>query len=177
MKISIILSSISIVIFIAFTIVFGFRYEREVEGYLKQAADANSVELAEEKLAKAIRGMDRLGLCPAEDSEKPSVFPTDCYTSVIFRTPDEDVGFWRSNIMSTYEDLHSMTDEERADNLTESNQLIKVRETLLDEGDRGVRVTDPPGISLYPNNALFFAWGWLSFLAFFPAVVTTINRL
>jgi hypothetical protein len=142
----------------------GITYEQEVGGFLKQAADANTSELAEKKIKQAIDGMDRRGLCNSESPEAPATFSEDCYTSILWRTPDEDVGYWRTNIQATYDDLHTMTPEERANNLTESNQLMKVRETLLDNGSDGDSVTAPEGISVYPNNAAFFWWGTLSTL-------------
>lgn len=137
-------------------------YEQQVGGFLKQAADANTSELAEKKLKQAIDGMDARGLCNSQSAESPPVFSEDCYTSVLWRTPDEDVGYWRTNIQATYDDLRTMSSEDRADNLTESNQLMKVRETLLDDGQSGTTVTAPEGISASPNNAPLFWWGLLS---------------
>ncbi len=122
-------------------------YEQNVGGFLKQAADANNTSMAEQKLSQASDGMQRLGLCNGGGD--------NCFTSVFYRTPDEDVGFWRANIETTLRDLQAMPDKERSDNLIESNQLIKVRETLMDNGGNGDFVTHPKGISRYPNNALF----------------------
>lgn len=148
------------------------QYDRHIKGFLKQAADANTSELAEKKLLQAMKMMDAMGLCNGSNEETaeypldhaPTTYSEDCYTSVLWRTPDEDVGFWRTNIQATYDDVHTMTPEDRADNLTESNQLMKVRETLLDHGNNGDLVTAPEGISVYPHNTLFFWWGFLSTL-------------
>lgn len=139
-------------------------YEQDIGGHLKLAADANSTALVEKQLALAIGGMERRSLCNGKGD--------NCFTSILYRTPDEDVGFWRGNIESTYEDLSKMGEEERADNLIESNQLIKVRETLLDAGASGDKVTDPQGISIYPNNATYGFWACLSAFVFgFGAVI------
>ncbi len=161
--ITILLSALPAVIMIIGTTILQIQYDREVGGYLKQAADANTTELAEQKLKQAIDGMDERELCPGTKTEEGKLtFSKDCFTSVFWRTPDEDVGYWRENIQATYEDLHDMTPEERADNLIESNQLMKVRETLLDDsGQYGVSVTSPKGIARYPNN---------KFLGFFIAL-------
>lgn len=153
------------------------QYEQQVGGFLKQAADANTAALAEEKLSRAIRGMDELDLCSSESAESPPVFSDDCYTSVFWRTPDEDIGFWRTNVQATYDDLHTMTPEERADNLTESNQLMKVRETLVDHKQSGVSVTDPEGISVYPYNGLLFWWGLVSVVVCVGAGLTRLFTL
>ena len=144
------------------------KYDQQVGGFLKQAADANTTELAEKKLAQAIKGMDDMHICNSQSAEAPPVFSDDCYTSVIWRTPDEDIGFWRTNIQATYDDLRTMSPEDRADNLVESNTLIKVRETLLDQGQH-VRVTAPEGISVYPNNKPLFWWGLFSLIGFMGA--------
>lgn len=146
----------------------GIRYDQDIGGHLKLAADANTTELAQERLKIAIDGMNAWNLCNSMGDE--------CFTSVLWRTPDEDIGYWRTNIQSTYEDLSSMTEAERADNLIESNQLMKVRETLLDSGENGVDVTDPDGISIYPHNALYMLWGWVSFLGLLGIGVTWFVR-
>ena len=140
-------------------IVLSIHFERTIGGHLKLAADANTTELAQEKIGLAIKGMEEWGFCNQSGD--------NCYTSVIYRTPDEDVGYWRKNIEATYEDLASMTDDERANNLIESNQLMKVRETLLDTGGNGDAVTVPQGISRYPNNLGYGLWLLLSAAAAF----------
>ena len=155
-KVITIIGTTSLLIFILVRGISAIAYEQNISGHLKLAADANSTELAEKQLKIAIDEMERLGLCNSHGDE--------CFTSIIYRTPNEDVGFWRSNIESTFEDLSNMSKEERANNLIESNQLIKVRETLLDAGERGDNVTDPAGISIYPNNGAYAVWGILSFI-------------
>lgn len=126
------------------------RFEQKVGGHLKLAGDANSVEVAEQKLTKALGGMETLDLCNGGGD--------DCFTSVLWRTPEEDVGFWRKNIEGTLANLQAMTAEERSDPLIESNQLMKLRETLLDIEGRGTVVTIPKGIHLYPHNIGYAIW-------------------
>lgn len=128
-------------------------FTQKVGGHLKLAADANSIEISEEKLELAVAGMNEMDLCPKMD---------DCFTSVWYRTPDEDIAFWRMNIEATLKDLNGMSDEERVDNLIVSNQLMKARETLLDSGQNGDYVTSPAGIPMYPHNGFYWWWGVLS---------------
>ena len=156
-KVLTIVSGILFVIFSVYMAVLSIQYDRDIGGHLKLAADSNSTDLAERKLKQAIDGMDRWNLCNQG---------SNCFTSVVYQTPDEDVAFWRENIQNTLNDLTSMSPAERADNLIESNQLLKVRETLLDSGANGDHVTDPPGISRYPANAGYAVWGILSGLMF-----------
>ena len=124
-------------------------FDRGCEGYLKRAADANTVELAIKNLEVAINYTEANGM-------------TSGYTSALYRTPDEDVGFWHENLRSSLQELRTIKPE--TTQLEKTNVLIKLRETLLDHNKDGVKVTSPSGISIYPNNVLFAWWGWLSFI-------------
>lgn len=123
-------------------------FDRGCEGYLKRAADANTVALAEQNLAIAVKYAEDNGM-------------TSGYTSIIYRTPDEDVGFWYSNLKASLEELRSITPE--ATQLERTNILMKLRETLLDEGNE-VKVTVPNGISIFPDNTMYAILGVLSIL-------------
>ena len=115
-------------------------YDQNVGGYLKRAADANTVPLAKENLETALKYIERQGW-------------TSGYTSVLWRTPDEDVGFWYKNLKSSLEELGEIGSQ--ATQLEKTNVLMKLRETLLDEG-KGTSVTAPEGLSIYPDNKTFF---------------------
>lgn len=157
-KIFTIMCGLSLISYFGAIIVRDIQYERDIGGHLKLAADANDTELAERKLKLAVDNMEAWSFCNDGGD--------NCFTSIIYRTPEEDVGYWRENIESTLADLESMSEEERDDNLIESNQLIKVRETLLDSGSHGDHVTQPSGISRYPQNANFALWALVSTIGF-----------
>jgi hypothetical protein len=129
-------------------IINGITFNQNCGGYLARAANANTVEIAERELARALEYMERNEL-------------TGGYTSVLWRTPDEDVAYWYNNTQTALSELRAV----KADSspLEKSNMLMKLRETLLDRGEKGDHLTAPDGISVYPNNAAFFWWGWLSF--------------
>lgn len=127
----------------------GISFDRNCEGYLKRAADANTVELAEKNLVVALNHLESNGT-------------TSGYTSILYRTPDEDVGFWYQNLQASLKELRSIKPE--AAQLERSNVLMKLRETLLDHGQSGDTVTTPPGISVFPSNTAYFFWGLLSLL-------------
>ena len=146
-------------------IVNNIMFEREVLGHLKLAADANTVTLAEAKLKRALNGAEEWGIC--NDGG-------ECFTSVVYRTPDEDLGFWRQNLEASLADLQAMSPEEREDNLIESNQLMKLRETILDTKNEGEKITYPTGISVYPYNRTYTVVAWLSFLVL---AITGIKEL
>ena len=131
----------------AYLIVSGISFNINCGDYLKRAADANTVELAVKELETALNYIEENDL-------------TDGYTSVIYKSPDEDLGFWYTNIKSAYEELKSIPDN--ATMMEKSNALMKLRETLLDNGEKGETLTIPSGISVYPNNALMMI---LTFIA------------
>jgi len=129
-------------------------YDIDVGSRLKRASDANTVELAQQELDAAIKGIKERRL-------------TSGYTSVLYNTPDEDLGFWYKNIKSASDELKQLPPE--SSQLEKTNVLMKLRETLLDSGEKGMSVTAPSGVSIYPNNVLYGAlgtFGWLFFVVF-----------
>lgn len=116
-------------------------------GYLKRAADANTVETANEELSKAISYLESNNL-------------TTGYTSVLWRTPDEDIGFWYKNLKESHRELSKVDSTTTA--LERTNLLMKLRETLIDNGESGDHITYPDGLSVYPNN---FAWAIAAIVA------------
>lgn len=138
------------------------RFNQNCGGHLKRAADANTVEIAKEELKTAIDYMEAQNL-------------TNGYTSVIYNTPDEDVSFWYNNIKQSYIELESLSDSTSA--LEKSNMLIKLRETLLDHGDKSDSVTMPNGISRHPNTALFGILGFISIIIFLTFAIGWIIQM
>lgn len=128
----------------------GIQFERNVDGYLKLAADSNTVELAKDNLAAAIRYVREKG-------------STQGYTTaLLWTTPDEDVGFWYKNLVASYQELGAVRPE--TTQLEKTNILMKLRETLLDQQKNGTSVTVPTGISVHPHNTKFFWWAVLSLI-------------
>lgn len=125
-------------------------FTQECGGHLKRAADANTVELARSELETAVAYIEREGMIAG-------------YTSVLYRTPDEDVGFWHRNLAASLEELRAVRSD--ASQLESSNVLMRLRETLLDHGEHGESITIPDGISVFQHNRAFCAFGWLSFFA------------
>lgn len=133
--------------------VFDIWFDRGCGGYLKQAADSNTVETARERLGIAVKWAKENKL-------------TDGFTSVVYRTPDEDIGFWFRNISEAEADLRQIPPN--AGVLERSNALLKLRETLVDNSRNGTSVTVPFGISRYPYNTilgLLWAFGFGVFVA------------
>src|SRR5574343_55334 len=122
-------------------IVKSIQFNQNCGGYLDRAASANTVELARQELKIALDYIEQNNL-------------TKGYTSALWRTPDEDLGFWYSNIKTAYTELCNLP--ANSSSLEKSNMLIKLRETLTDQGEKGTHLTIPLGITRYPNNLL---WG------------------
>lgn len=127
-------------------VVKSIQFKQDCSGYLKQAADANSPELALSRLNKAIEYIEANHL-------------TQGYTSVLWRTEDENIGFWYENIKTCQSELASCLEGTQ---LEKSNVLMKVRESLTDDSKDGTELTIPAGISRYPNNLEYGLWMWIS---------------
>lgn len=143
------LTTVSSIIFIAWIvvrIVAAYQFNVGIDGHLKRASNANTIELAQVEIETSLKAIEKKEL-------------TSGNTGIIFKTPSNDVDFWYKNIKASYEELKSV--EKSATQLEKTNLLMKLRESLTNEDG----VISPVGISIYPNNLLFALWGWLSFIA------------
>lgn len=132
-------------------------------GHLKRAADANSITMAKKELKIALDYLEKNNL-------------TKGYTSVLYQTPDEDIEFWYMNLKSSLEGLNSLSDS--SSKLEQTNVLMKLRETLLDQGDKGQSITCPDGISVYPDNKVYAWVGWVGlFLSLLSGCVLAVKEL
>ncbi len=137
--ITLLLALLSITI-IGSRIVKGVTFNQNVKGILKRAADASTIEIAKQELGTAIDYLETNNL-------------TSGYTSILYKTPDEDIGFWYQNLKASHKELVEL---KSVSALERTNVLIKLRETLLDSGEN-LSVTYPEGLSVYPNNKLWTA--------------------
>ncbi len=128
--------------------------QRNCTGYLKRAADANTVQLAIEQMTYSLKYLQAKGM-------------TKGYTSVFWNTPDENVGFWYNNLLTSYKELLNVSPN--ASQLEKSNVLMKLRETLIDNGENGDNLTVPDGLSRYPNNLM---WGTILMLGIILTFIT-----
>lgn len=110
-------------------------FNNKCGGRLKRAADANTVEMAKEELGAAVTYLESNQM-------------TEGYTSIIYRTPDEDIGFWYKNLKASLGELDKVSSE--TPQMERTNVLMKLRETLLDKDS----ITKPPGIEKAPYNTL-----------------------
>lgn len=130
--------------------------QQKCTGYLMRAANANTIELANTQLAIAIKYLEDNNL-------------TSGYTSVLWKTPDEDIEFWYNNLKISQNELLKVDSTFSA--LEKTNILMKLRETLTDTNDGSDKLTYPFGLSRYPNNLL---WGILLSISVILIVIIII---
>jgi hypothetical protein len=124
------------------------------EEYLKRAADSASPEKCGEELDKAIEY--------AKDNNL-----TKGNTGIFFKTPSCDIKFWFENLEKAREALKEVEPtggESKATAMEKSNVLMRVRETLLDSANKGVEVTLPPRIELYPHVLMLSVLFWVGLI-------------
>ena len=148
---------LAIIIFIlpignyAYTIIQGIKFDTQCGNYLKLSADANSLEMAEKHLSKAINYLEKNNL-------------TSGYNKVFFYYPKNDIGLWYENLKSAQLQLQEVIKRENYTELDESNMLMKLRETILDSGENGQYLTLPLGISLMEHFNLIWWLNWLMWI-------------
>ncbi len=101
--------------------------------YFRRAARASDVETAGRELDRAVQYLERRGL-------------TAGYTSVFWRSPDEDIGFWYRNVKTMQRELHAVGPT--ASQATRSVVLIRFKDAVLKDNN----VISPDGIDIYPYN-------------------------
>ena len=126
-------------------------FKQNCSGRLERAANANTVELAVKELDAAIQYAESKG-------------DTTGYTSVIYRTPDEDVEYWYNNLCASRQELLNLPDS--TSTLEKTNTLMKLRETLTDTGEHGSYVIYPDGLQFYPHNVLWGLLRWFIWIAY-----------
>jgi hypothetical protein len=136
------LAIIATTIWVAVTIWFvtlKIEFSQNCTGYLQQAADANTIELAIDRLDRAIEYVELNGW-------------TDGYTSILWKTEDDNIGFWYENLKASRTELEEALD---ASQMERTNVLMKLRETLVETDGDGTYITYPNGLWKYPHNMEF----------------------
>lgn len=126
-----------------YSIVKSVSFQANCKDYLSMAADANSIVLAEKHLTTAIDYLEENNL-------------TSGQARLFVRYPKNDISLWYENLKSAQYQLKDMIADGDYTELEQSNMLMKLRETLLD--DDGT-VTLPLAISLQPHGTLLL---WLN---------------
>lgn len=112
-------------------------YEIRCGEHIDRAAHANTVELAKSEITQATKYL--------EDNRM-----TQGYTSVLYTSPLEDVGYWYGNLKAGQKELENLPSTSSA--LEQTNVLMRIRESLS---------KTPDGISVFPANVAYCWLGWL----------------
>jgi hypothetical protein len=131
-----------LLIWLIVRIVAGVSFSIDCSGHIKRAADANTIELAKQELVTVIKYCDDHAL-------------TSGVVSIFLKQPKNDVGFWYQNLSSSLNELNKL--DTNSSQLEKTNVLMKLRETLTDQGET-LSITAPKGITIYPHNISFFLW-------------------
>lgn len=111
--------------------------------YLKLSADANSVVLAEKHLTTAINYLEENNI-------------TSGQAKLFVAYPKNDISLWYDNLKTAQSQLQEMIELGEYTELEQSNMLMKLRETLLDENGT---VTTPMAVAFCPHGTLLL---WLN---------------
>lgn len=142
-----VLSFMSLIAFLGYRRVFKEQSEGTYLGYIKSAANANSIEIAKAELKKAITDIERKKL-------------TSGYTSVLYPTLDENLEPWYKNLKSSFKQIELLNDNSLPP-FQKSMVLMNLRVALTDD-IHGNKVTHPKGISFHPYNREVTIWGAVS---------------
>ena len=127
-------------------IILGIQFDQNCGGYIERSANANTIQLAVASLATATTYLDEHNIRSG-------------YTSILYKTPDEDVGYWSQNLHAALDELKAVKPE--TTQLERTNILLKLRETLTAQD--GAQTIIPKGISIHGNNKEYF-WAMMIFM-------------
>lgn len=113
-----------------------YKFNIECTQKIEQAANAASIEIADEKISEAISYLKKNNI-------------TSGNTSFIVRMPKNDVSYWYKNLLSIKEELESSYN---SSSIEKGNLLLRLNNLLL---DRDGKVIMPSNIAVYPNVALY----------------------
>lgn len=147
-----IMSFLSLCIWAGVRIYASFRFDTTIDGYLDNYAESGTLEEAEKNLSLALEALENRNL----DSGQISIF---------FNNPNENLGIWYQNLVSSRDELHFA--------LTESpiNKSIILDKQKTGLSASGKYVSKPNGISIYPYNKQFFWWSIISLLVFILSLI------
>lgn len=117
-----------------------YKFDVGCGNYLKRAADAPTIDMATTAL--------NIAIAYAEEN-----YLINGNSGIIFIKPENDIGYWYGQLVSARNLL--IAAEKENSSMSESNVLIKLRETIQDQTKEGTKLTLPIRISIYPNH---IAW-------------------
>lgn len=150
------IGAISFILVAIFSTIMWYSFNKNCGDYLKLAADAPSIKLADKFLGKALNYIEENNL-------------TEGNSAFIFHTPSADVGIWYNQIRGAKETTSGIINRIQKDStsvtqLEMDNALMKIREVVMDAGEKGISITKPTKIIYYPHQWAMLIWWILSAL-------------
>jgi len=133
----------ALVFIIGFIIIAGISFDINIGQHLKRAADANTLKLAQDELKQALQVIELRNLKEGN-------------TSILIPAPSNDLDFWYKNLKASLGELDLALANTKMSQLEQSNVLMKLRETLLDDGGESLSVTCPAYVSMHPYQKIIF---------------------
>lgn len=141
MKIVIGILAFLLISIFGWTLIAGISFDINIGQHLKRAADANTLKLAQEELSQALKIIEARNLKEGN-------------TSILIPSPSNDLDFWYRNLKASLSELDLALANTKMSQLEQSNVLMKLRETILDEGGESLSITRPAYISVHPYQRL-----------------------
>lgn len=129
------------------------KFNDAIDGHLDNYAESGTLEDAEKNLSLAIAALEDKNL-------------TSGQISIFCKNPNQNIGIWYQNLVSSRDEIHSALAESSADQAI----ILDKQKAGLSSGGKYVRV--PQGISIYPYNKLFFWWSIISLLGAILFLIT-----
>lgn len=121
------------------------KFDTTIDGYLDNYAESGTLEEAEKNLSLALEALEDRNL-------------TSGQISIFFNNPNENLGIWYQNLVSSRDELSSALTESPV----KQSIILDKQKTWLSDG--GKHVSKPDGIEIYPYNKQFFWWSIISLL-------------
>ena len=138
-----VVGGISLIALGVISVVWDYHFDRDCGDYLKLAGDAPTVSRANDFLKKAISYLEETGKTSGD-------------SGVIFKKkPSNDIKIWYQQLVAAKETTEEILAKgDKASQLEKDNALMKIRETVLDQGEKETEVTRPDYIALFPYQAI-----------------------
>lgn len=132
----------------AAVIVLRIQFDQNCSGHILNACNATTVELALSELRTALDYLEEKEL-------------TTGYTSILYKTEKDNVGFFYNNVKSCYEYVETLK-EQNIEPFNQTLQLQSIKDKLVEElGEKNGRaefIREPQGITRYPHNLAYCIW-------------------
>ena len=149
-----------VLIVITFECVTTQKFKIEFLGHLERAANTTLTETALNELGI---GVDYLEIKQM----------TSGFTSVVWNTPDEDVGYFYTNLKNAYANLHKIN--YTGTEIEKSNALLKLKESLIyNNGKHGDKVIYPDDLQYYQNK---YIWAFFDYSSGFLFIYLILYAL